>query len=143
MDIAANHVAVSPKPLATEIPTEWTRTFPKVTRWEIRRKAKVHDDMNPIHHDDAAARAHKRKFKAIVACVVQLEGYIAASVSRAIPNVTARKISEVDLQYPLYPGAIPSVHCVLKRKMGLGFVTATIKNGEQVIAVGNYVLDLP
>jgi acyl dehydratase len=120
---------------------QWGREFRINSDDEIRAFARGIEDFNPLHHDNATARA--AGFQGIIAPGVMTMGYLSATIAHEIPGALIRRL-EVDFSKPLYSMACPTVTCTLVSRRGpIAKVDFVIKNLLEPVAKGSCTLILP
>ncbi|HUY62302.1 MAG TPA: MaoC family dehydratase [Candidatus Paceibacterota bacterium] len=121
--------------------SSWAKEFPCINEEEISRFARLMQDENPLHHDDAIAK--KAGLHGIIAPGVMISGYASAAIAEEVPCVKVTRL-EMTFKNPLYAGSLPSVFCsVLQRRKSLVRLALSIKNGAEDIAEGTCLLLLP
>lgn len=119
----------------------WEKEFPLLKEAAIREFATRISDHNPIHHDNAAARA--AGLQGIIATAVQMIGFISAAIAEEVPGAI---ISRLDLKFrrPLYAGALPSVQCVVGTlRTGVTEISINLCDRSQVLVHGHCILKMP
>lgn len=123
------------------IHSTWEKEFPLLKEAGIREFATRINDYNPIHHDNAAARA--AGLQGIIATGVQMVGFISATIAEEVPGAM---ISHMDLKFrrPLYAGSLPSVQCIVDTlRMGVAEISITLCDRSQVMVLGHCTLKMP
>lgn len=119
----------------------WERDFAIESEDAIRQFATSIGDLNPVHHNDDAAKA--RGLLGIVAPGVMTLGFISAAIADEIPGVVLATL-QVAFKKPLYAGSLPTVRCtVVEQRRRLVTADIEVRNGFEVAATGSCTLILP
>jgi len=122
----------------------WSGEFGQVGTEQISAFAASIEDLNPLHHDDEAAKKKRIMGTSLFGRIqtgVRLIGYASPTVVANFPDGMIVEIENMRFPRPLYAGSLPTVHCaIVKTSRKLTRVAIELKNGFETIVHGTCVI---